>query len=163
MKTAMLMNTDHRTSYRFLRPGLQADLRRRQGTKHRRDGQLLAGPRLRGHRDRGDHRRRCTGRSWPRWRPCGRTFHGVLYAGLMIGCRGSQGARVQHPPRGSRDPGCAAAAALGPARALPGNARAGRAGRDGGGSSAMSGPLPWCSPAADYPRSPSHGRGDPRA
>ena len=39
-------------------PGLQADLRRRRGTEHRRHGQLLAGARLRRGRGRGDRRRR---------------------------------------------------------------------------------------------------------
>ena len=43
-------------------------------------------------------------------------FHGVLYAGLMIGPDGPEGARVQHPLRRPRDAGGAAAAALGPAR-----------------------------------------------
>ena len=38
------------------RPGLQADLRRRRGTEHRRHGQLLAGARLRPGRGRGDRR-----------------------------------------------------------------------------------------------------------
>ena len=50
----------------------------------------------------------------------GTPYHGVLYAGLMMTARGAQGARVQLPLRRSRDPGGAAAAALRPARALPG-------------------------------------------
>ena len=63
----------------------------------------------------------------------GAPFHGVLYAGLMVGPAGSQGARVQRPLRRPRDAGGAAAAALRPARALPRGARAGRAGGGRGG------------------------------
>ena len=63
----------------------------------------------------------------------GRPFHGVLYAGLMIGAGRAEGARVQHPLRRSRDPGRAAAPALRPGRPLPGGARAGRARRRRGG------------------------------
>ena len=73
-----------------------------------------------------------TGRSSPRWRGAGSPFHGVLYAGLMIGADGPQGARVQRPLRRPRDAGGAAAAALRPARPLPRRARAGRPGRGGG-------------------------------
>ena len=57
----------------------------------------------------------CTGRSSRRWRARGVPFHGVLYAGLMIGADGPEGARVQHPLRRPRDAGGAAAAALRPA------------------------------------------------
>ena len=59
----------------------------------------------------------------------GTPYHGVLYAGLMLSDGGPEGARVQLPVRRSRDPGRAAAAAVGPARALPCGARAGRARR----------------------------------
>ena len=69
----------------------------------------------------------------------GRPFHGVLYAGLMIGAGRAQGARVQHPLRRPRDPGGAAAAALRPGRPLPGGARAGRARRAWRPSSARTG------------------------
>ena len=69
-------------------PGLQADLRRRRGAEHRRHGQLLAGARLR----RRPRSRRsstpCTGRSSRRWPRAALPFHGVLYAGLMIGADG---------------------------------------------------------------------------
>ena len=54
-------------------------------------------------------------------------FHGVLYAGLMIGRRRAQGARVQRPLRRPRDAGGAAAAALGPA-STSSSPRASRAG-----------------------------------
>ena len=54
----------------------------------------------------------------------GTPYHGVLYAGLMMTAAGAEGARVQLPLRRPRDAGGAAAAALRPARPLPGGARA---------------------------------------
>ena len=59
----------------------------------------------------------------------GTPFHGVLYAGLMLTAAGPRGARVQRALRRSRDPGGAAAAALGPARAAAAGLRSGRPGR----------------------------------
>ena len=47
----------------------------------------------------------------------GTPFHGVLYAGLMVGPERAEGARVQRPLRRPRDAGGAAAAALRPRRA----------------------------------------------
>ena len=61
----------------------------------------------------------------------GTPFHGVLYAGLMIGRRRPEGARVQLPLRRPRDPGGAAAAALRPASTCCLGARASRAGSPG--------------------------------
>ena len=68
--------------------GLQADLRRRRGAQHRRHGQLLAGAGLRPGRGRGDRRRGAPADRSRRWRARGAPFHGVLYAGLMIGPEG---------------------------------------------------------------------------
>ena len=59
----------------------------------------------------------------------GTPFHGVLYAGLMLGPEGHKRARVQRPLRRPGDPGGAAAAALGPARAAARGDGAGRPGR----------------------------------
>ena len=53
----------------------------------------------------------------------GTPFHGVLYAGLMLGTGRPEGARVQLPLRRSRDPGGAAAPALGSRLALRGRRR----------------------------------------
>ncbi len=50
----------------------------------------------------------------------GTPYHGVLYAGLMMTAGRAEGARVQLPLRRPRDPGGAAAAALGRARAAGG-------------------------------------------
>ena len=52
--------------------------------------------------------------------PARHPFHGVLYAGLMMTADGPEGAGVQLPLRRPRDPGGAAAAALGRAGAAGG-------------------------------------------
>ncbi len=118
--------------------GLQADLRRRPGAEHRRHGQLLAGPRLRRRRGRGDRRAGPPPgggddgrprRSLPR-RPLRRPDD---RAG------GAEGARVQRPLRRPRDAGGAAADALRPGRALPRRPRARRPGRESRPSSATTG------------------------
>ena len=57
-----------------------------------------------------------TSRSLDELRDRGTPFHGVLYAGPDADGRRAAGARVQRPLRRPRDPGRAAAAALGPAR-----------------------------------------------
>ena len=80
----------------------------------------------------------------------GTPFHGVLYAGLMLGVAGPEGARVQRPLRRSRDPGRAAAAALRPARA----AARGDGARRAGGRAARLGPAGRGLRRARVPRLP---------
>ena len=127
------------------RPGLQADRRRRRGTEHRRHGQLLAGAGLRPGRGRGIGRRGPPARR----RGDGPARDTVSRRPLRRADadRGRRpGAGVQHPLRGPRDAGGAAAAALGPDRPLHRRATAGRAQRTPAPSSATTGRCRWCWP-----------------
>ena len=67
-----------------LRPGLQADLRRRRGSEHRRHGVLLAGAVGRRCPCARDLRAPSTSRCSTSCARRGTPFHGVLYAGLMM-------------------------------------------------------------------------------
>ena len=100
-----------------LRPGLQADLRRRPRAEHRRHGVLLAGSGGRRGSLRGAVRATVHQPVLDELRRRGIDFHGVLYAGLMMTADGPAGARVQHPLRRPRDAGDPAAAAQRPAGA----------------------------------------------
>ncbi len=101
------------------RARLQADRRRRRGAEHGRDGQLLAGARLRGRARRGARAGRSPadrGRAAPPRHPLPRRS----LRGPDDDRRGPEGARVQRPLRRPRDPGRAAAAEVGHARAARG-------------------------------------------